>query len=64
MNSRQEFAAQIERDRAEIAALHEKVRRLVATRSDTVPEKKKEAEELQRGVETLANATLTNHSAN
>lgn len=51
------LAAQLESDREQIAALQERVRHLVARRANKVPEKKKEAEELQRGVETLAHAT-------
>lgn len=56
-NSPNRLAAELEQNRADIAELHERVLRLVARRKNKVPEKKKEAEELQRGIETLAEAT-------
>ena len=56
-NSPNQLAVELEKDREEIADLQERVKRLVARRANKVPESKKEAEELQRGVETLAQAT-------
>lgn len=53
-----ELSDSLERERTDIANLQARVQRLVARRTDAVPEKKKEAEELQRDVETLAETTL------
>jgi hypothetical protein len=56
-NFSNELAAQLEKDREDIANLQDRVQRLVARRTHKVPETKKEAEQLQRGVETLAQTT-------
>ena len=56
-HSQNHLTARLEKDREEIADLQQRVQRLVARRRNKVPEKKKEAEELQRGVETLAHST-------
>jgi len=56
-NPPDEFAAELEKDRNEIADLQVRVQKLVARRTNKVPEKKKQADELQRGVETLKGLT-------
>lgn len=53
-----ELSTHLASERQEIANLQARVQRLVARRTDTVPEKKKAAEELQRDVQTLADTTL------
>lgn len=47
----------LEKEREDIANLQVKVQKLVARRAGAVPEKKREAEELTRDVQTLAHNT-------
>jgi hypothetical protein len=62
--TKMEFAESLETERAKIAKLLVKVQRLVARRTDIVPDRKRAAEELRREAQTLAESTAVNLPAN